>query len=99
VLAPQRRGFGALTRMAEMACAGVPVLVSQHAAYALDLPPGVVAVEDEWNAWWAALERMAAGEAVTAAGDYAEWDARQPRTLEALIRAYDEGRVDVLARS
>jgi glycosyltransferase involved in cell wall biosynthesis len=39
-LIPQRRGFGALTRLPEFACAGIPVIVSRHPTAALDLPPG-----------------------------------------------------------
>ncbi len=82
-IAPQARGFGALTRLPELACAGIPTFVSEHASYAIDLPPGAVALGPDWTDWRAALEQPTAP---TTAADYAAWEARQPSPLGAVVR-------------
>src|SRR5690349_19999820 len=38
---PQRLGFVALTRLPELACAGVPVIRFSHPTYALNPTPGL----------------------------------------------------------
>jgi glycosyltransferase involved in cell wall biosynthesis len=82
VLVPQDHGFGAVTRLADMACAGVPVVASHHVAHALDLPPGVRTAGAEWEEWLALLH----AEPSPAADDaYARWDQAQPRTLISTI--------------
>lgn len=86
VLAPQRCGFGALTRLPEMSCAGVPVMASRHATYAMDPTPGLVAVEDDWGAWHAKMAEFAKNKICAPIGDYGEWEATQPRTLEAVVK-------------
>jgi glycosyltransferase involved in cell wall biosynthesis len=87
VLAVQRSGFGALTRVAEMACAGVPVLLSRYAAYALNLPPGVEVVDDTWEAWSGKLvERSRRGGPGESTGEeYRAWEGVQPRPLSAVV--------------
>jgi len=85
-LAPQDRGFGALTRLPELACAGIPVLVSEHASLALDLPPGAVPVGRDWSAWQAHLQARAGLVAPPPATDYAAWEARQPNPLRSVVR-------------
>jgi hypothetical protein len=92
VLVPQRLGFGALTRLSELACAGVPAVVSRHATYALDLPPGITAVDDCWEDWRRAMERTETPNPAGAEAEYAAWAARQPRPLAAAIaRVLDGG--------
>ncbi len=81
MLIPQQTGFGALTRLPELACAGVPAIVSQHPLYALDPPPGLVPVRDEWPAWMQALEAMRAAPPACPQEAYAAWQDRQPRPL------------------
>lgn len=54
VLIPQHRGFGALTRFAELSLAGIPIITSRHPTYAIDVPPGVI-VADEWEDWVRAM--------------------------------------------
>lgn len=58
VLLPQRVGFGGLTRLAELSCAGVPGIVSTHATHAVQpMPPGFVAVGDSWCQWQDAIQQ------------------------------------------
>lgn len=86
VLAVQTDGFGALTRLAEMACAGVPVLVSRHPVAALDAPPGLHVINDEWPAWCAALADMRQANACVPQAEYETWAAAQPQPLGDTLR-------------
>jgi hypothetical protein len=87
-LAPQARGFGALTRLPELAYAGIPSLVSEHASHALDLPPGARSVLGDWNEWRAALQAVAAKPEPPTAEACAVWEARQPNPLPATLRRW-----------
>ena len=80
-LAPQARGFGALTRLPELACAGIPVLVSEHASHALELPPGAQSISGDWAEWRAVMQALAADPNPATAEAYAAWEARQPNPL------------------
>jgi hypothetical protein len=86
VILPQQLGFGALTRLPELSCAGIPALVSAHAANALELPPGVLPVDDEWAAWQAALGQAMACLPGSSQADYLAWEARQAQPLAAAIK-------------
>jgi hypothetical protein len=90
VLVPQFRGFGALTRLPEMACAGIPTLTSRHPTFALDVPPGVHIVEDGWEAWCAAMASFVWSDpsAVPNGEPYEGWEQAQSRTLTTLLDAY-----------
>jgi hypothetical protein len=89
-LVPQRQGFGALTRLPELSCAGVPALVSQHATYALDIPPGIETVEESWDAWCARMEDfLSRSRGVVEARDYVAWEAKAPRSLTRLVQRLD----------
>ncbi len=88
VLAPQRTGFGALTRIAEMACAGIPLAVSRHASYAVDMPPGVRSVEDNWEAWWQAMEEMIHPNEQGKIEVYKDWFSRQTNPLKEVLNKY-----------
>ena len=92
VVGPQHQGFGALTRVPELSCAGVPVLVSRSATYAQDPPPGAVAVDDGWDAWCAAMESISRAGQVVAAGDYEAWEAAQARPLPGVLKALTRAR-------
>ncbi|MBP1465728.1 hypothetical protein EYB53_008425 [Candidatus Chloroploca sp. M-50] len=87
VLVPQFRGFGALTRLSEMACGGVPVLVSRHPTLALDVPPGVQMVEDNWEAWSTAMsEFVCDGHSIAPQWDaYLAWEQTQPNPITNLL--------------
>jgi hypothetical protein len=76
-LIPQQLGFGALTRLSEFACAGIPAIVSRSATYAIDLPPGVVSVADRWPAWRAALDEVRRLPQQSGA-EYETWERHQP---------------------
>ena len=84
VLMPQRFGFGALTRLAELSCAGIPCIVSRHPTYAVDIPPGVEVVTDEWAAWFHAMDRFTKNNLQISAG-YSKWERNQPRTLKTVL--------------
>jgi glycosyltransferase involved in cell wall biosynthesis len=92
VVVPHHQGFGALTRVPELSCAGVPVLVSRNATFAQDPPPGVAIVEDAWDAWCAAMESMSRADRVVAAAEYEAWEAGQPRPLPGVLKALATGR-------
>lgn len=81
---PQRIGFGALTRFSELSCAGIPSIVSRHPTYAVDLPPGVEVVTDEWDAWYRAIERHVKDDRRVITG-YRVWERTQPKALETVI--------------
>jgi hypothetical protein len=89
VLAPQAIGFGALTRLPELSCAGIPVIVSGHPTHAIDVPPGVVAVEDDWEAWCEELRLMAEKDEQPSLEAYLRWEDAQAQpmrdTLEELF--------------
>ena len=87
VVVPQHQGFGALTRLPELACAGVPVLVSRSATFTQDPPPGATIVDDGWDAWCAAMESVSRAGRVVAAADYESWEAGQPRPLPGVLKA------------
>jgi hypothetical protein len=88
LLAPQWTGFGALTRLPEMALAGVPVLTSGHATCALDAPPGVTVVDQDWNRWCAAMEHLALKPGEPTSIKYDQWEERQPKTLMEVAADY-----------
>jgi hypothetical protein len=92
VLVPQRNGFGALTRLPDLACAGVPVVVSRHATYALDPPPGAESADDRWDAWWQAMDSLSTGIRDVPAEAYEAWEARQERPLAAVLATLGAGR-------
>lgn len=80
VLIPQDHGFGAVTRAADMACAGVPVVASQHIAHALDLPPGVRTAGSDWGEWLKQLHATPHTVSNTEQ-EYEAWERTQPRAL------------------
>jgi glycosyltransferase involved in cell wall biosynthesis len=85
VLLPQRSGFGALTRLPELACAGVPAIVSRHPVYALDPPPGLHIVDDTWDSWCRAMEVVSQGETFVSEKQYRDWEEQQASTLPMVV--------------
>jgi hypothetical protein len=57
-LLPWASGFGAPTRLADFAHAGVPVIASDKLAQVVDLPPHVTLAADQPAAWRAAVESI-----------------------------------------
>ena len=86
VLIPQQRGFGALTRLPELAYAGVPVVTSKHATLAIDVPPNVSDVDDVWEAWCAGINQLKANSTSRCHEDYLAWESKQSRTLESVVK-------------
>jgi hypothetical protein len=80
VVVPQFSGFGSVTRLVELACAGVPSLTSAHPTWAIDVPPGVHVLGDAWPQWHALLHDLARSPQ-QAAWDYPAWEATQPQSL------------------
>lgn len=101
VLVPHRTGFGALTKLPELSCAGIPVLVSRHALAALDPPPGATGLDDDVGAWLGAMETVLRdGPRLVAEPEYGTWAQRQDpalaRALAALFgRPGGTGRTDL----
>ena len=87
VLVVQRAGFGALTRLPELACAGIPVVTTQHATYAINTTPGVQVVDDHWSCWMEQLTQLQRTTPVVTEDAYRAWQAAQPQPLPMLIRA------------
>jgi len=87
VLVPQRSGFGALTRLPEFACAGVPMIVSKHPLAALDTPPGIEVAADTYESWYAKMAAARATTPLVSVADYSAWETRQSRTLEVVTRS------------
>ena len=83
VLIPQFSGFGAVTRITEMSCAGVTALISPHPTWAIDLPPGVQVVAGDWSAWRAKIIELSQTHEESPENyptwDYPAWEQSQPR--------------------
>jgi hypothetical protein len=82
VLIPQTMGLGAVTRLPELACAGIPMITSLHPTYAITVPPGVVAVQNDWPAWCRAMEVVCSDPTRSDWDDYLAWEVGQDNTLE-----------------
>ena len=80
VVVPQFSGFGSVTRLAELSCAGVPSLTPAHPTWAIDVPPGVHVLGDSWSQWHDLLHDLARSPRQTT-WDYPAWEATQPQTL------------------
>lgn len=86
-LVPHRMGFGAPTRLAELACAGVPTLTFAHVGYAVDVPPGVRVLEnDTWSTVTHAMSRAMEQPTRVEPGDYADWENQMSRPLGRTLR-------------
>ncbi len=80
VVVPQFSGFGSVTRLVELSCAGVPALVSAHPTYAIDVPPGVHVLGESWPEWQALLHDLSLGPRQSE-WDYQGWQITQPQPL------------------
>jgi hypothetical protein len=86
VLIPQSTGFGALTRVPELALAGIPVVMSTHPSYALNVPPSVNLVEGTWDAWVDGMQDCASVPTYPLP-EYAAWESTQPQPLSGVLQA------------
>ena len=98
VLIPQLTGFGALTRLPELSLAGIPMIVSEHPTRALDPPPGIITVPDEWSAWYAAMEQMMAQPLEIDLAEYLDWEEKQVNPLRSTISSLMDLAVDLQRR-
>jgi hypothetical protein len=81
----QNCGFGAVTRLVELSCAGIPTLVSRHLTLADDVPPGAQVAGDDWRSWCAGMERIVSHGVDLHAGDYERWETSEPNALMTTI--------------
>jgi glycosyltransferase involved in cell wall biosynthesis len=84
VIVPHFRGFGALTRLPELSCAGIPVLTSTYAAQTMDVPPGVLAVDQDWALWRQAIEILV--KHPPEVDQYDSWHTQQTSMVEQTIQ-------------
>jgi len=88
VLIPQFSGFGAVTRILEMACAGIPTIVSKHPTAAMELPPGVTVVDDDWAAWMNAIDCINMNISANTLEEYVGWESRQPKPVYEVLNKF-----------
>jgi hypothetical protein len=86
VLVPQLRGFGALTRLAELSLANIPTLVSWHPTFAINVPPHIHALSNLWQSWQAKMVDIMKGTLPDEGNTFEHWAACQPNPLEVVIR-------------
>lgn len=84
VVVPQFSGFGAVTRLVELSCAGVPALVPAHPTRAINVPPGVHVIGESWSDWHALLNDLRRGRRQNE-WDYQGWEDTQPRPLHSYL--------------
>ena len=85
VLIPQQTGFGALTRLPELACADIPVIVSQHPTHAIDNTPGLYIASDNWSNWCEKMEQLNKENIHISQAEYETWESSQPQPLAAVV--------------
>jgi len=85
VLVPQRFGFGAPTRLAELSCAGIRVIGDHHPTYAIDPPPGFSAVDSSWTSWHRKIEELKNNDNDFGIEEYERWEAEQEKPLREVI--------------
>ncbi|MBV9892955.1 MAG: hypothetical protein JO020_02170 [Chloroflexi bacterium] len=81
VVIPQQSGFGALTRLPELACAGVPVIAFGHPVLAINPTPGLHVVPHDWRCLSRAMQEAAAEVRTVSSDEYQDWERAQPRPL------------------
>jgi len=84
-LIPQTVGFGAVTRLVDLACAGVPTIASEQALWPVSKPPGVYGVPNEWSTWRTQMLRLLDHDAAPD-DSYHAWEAAQARPLGDVVR-------------
>jgi hypothetical protein len=94
VVMPHLLGLGAPTRVSEMACAGVPILLSRHATYGIEPPPGTRVLDDDWPIWSQAMLEAVAGLPGLERSRYENWERAQPNPLKRLLDEWTNGSAD-----
>ena len=89
VLIPQRLGFGVVTKLSELACAGIPTVVSEHPTRAIEKPPGLFIAGDSIEDWGILIKELACGKINGAsATDYSGWAIRQTNALTCVMQKF-----------
>lgn len=85
VLLPQHMGFGAVTRLSEMACAGIPCITFNHPLYSIDSPPGIFTADMSWSSWETIIREMSSRVIDVSAEEYTIWENRRCAPLSSLL--------------
>lgn len=85
VLVPQRFGFGVPTRIAELACAGIPIIGDRHSTYAVDPPKSFHLVNASWESWLEKLIELSQTNGSASQDEYEDWERTQPRPLGEVV--------------
>ena len=79
--------FSVVTGLSELACAGIPVIVSDHPTHAFEKPPGLIIAGDDINEWVSAMEELIEGDLKGASElEYSDWSLRQPNGLLSILQ-------------
>ena len=87
VLIPQFRGFGSLTRLSELSCAGIPTIVSIHPTIAAGKPPGCVSLAKNWEEWIRVIEEFQGTDDTVPIEEYLEWEVNQSYPLNQMLHS------------
>jgi hypothetical protein len=75
--------------LSELACSGIPVIVSKHPTRAFEKPPGLFVTGESAEEWIVAIEHLVNGKLKGAsATDYADWASRQTNGLAFIVKKY-----------
>jgi hypothetical protein len=88
MLIPHISGFGAVNRIPEMACCGIPCITTEHASAAMNIPPGVRIVQESWVSWEEAMIEISPQPLSNSLEDYEKWENDQPKPLKQVIEKY-----------
>lgn len=88
VLVPALYGFGALTRLPELTCAGLAVITSGHATWAMEPPPGLLVADNSWPSWLDKISYLKENGVNASVVDYDHWQKNQPRPVENVVKQF-----------
>ena len=88
MLVPNQTGFGALTRLSEMSCAGLPVITTKHSVEGVSPPPGVLVVDTKWDLWSEAMKDLMDSPSEDNHSDYDLWEELQPNPIKNTLQKY-----------
>lgn len=95
MLVSQDIGFGALTRISEFACAGIPVVASDFVHRTMETPPGVLFAGESTGSWALAIETVLSHPCGASEQAYREWAGRTAESslspLNAMLQSLATG--------
>lgn len=88
LIVPHEVGFGALTRLSEFSCGGVPVMASAFARLSMTPPPGIQWIHSEHEGAWseAIAGAMQRAPAPATWEEYVAWHSQQESPLPGVIQ-------------